>query len=884
MNDTHQDPNDLLDRASSQIRDSQPDPQVAEEAAARVWARLVGDGAQAAAHAAAVTEIRGCDDYQALIPAYLAGSLPEARRLLLEDHSRACIPCRKALKAARSGKPATAAPAITSRRATTSLPWRRWALAAALLAGLGLVPLLLWQLMPLGSGDSAVVASADGDLFRVSPTAHVSLAEGEVIREGDSVRTGRTGGAVLRLEDGSRVEMRERSELAIDESRRGTTIELARGSVIVEAAPQRNRHLYVATEDCLVSVTGTVFSVNHGTKGSRVSVIEGEVRVDHAGDEAILHPGQQIATHASLGTVPVEDEIAWSRNVDHYIQMMRELNALRHQLAAEVPRPELRYESRLLDLLPADTVFVGAVPNLSDSITETHRIIRERIATSPTLQQWWQETGAEESFGPQIDRFITTVGDLGTYLGSEMLASGQLSGDDEMGGPLVLAEVVDAAGLRAFIEEQLATHGDGQENVVFVDDPASASPVVTDSLYIWLTPDLFVASPRLPRLQEVAVLVASGGVSAFTATDFYAQIAALYADGVGVVVAADLEAVLGQALAEDDTGPDAAQLAQTGFDSVRHLLIEQKRITDTAYHSAVLSFRGERGGVASWLAEPAPMGSLDFVSPDARFFTSFVFKDPKALLDDVYGMLRFGGNDVGAELRAFEEEIGLSLREDFAAVLGGEVTFALDGPMLPEPSWKLVMDVYDAARFQWTIERTIEAANVHLAAEGEGPLSLREEQVGRHTYYAIEGIPAAVHYTFSEGYFVAGPNRAILDQALRFRDSGYTIADASRFTSLLPTDGRVNFSGLFYQDLGGLLGELAGRLASGQLSEAQRQALEEIQADSTPTLAYAYGERDRITLAAASDGDLFSSGLFGLLGLGESLKMGDLLARMGGEI
>ena len=123
----------------------------------------------------------------------------------------------------------------------------------------------------------AAVHDVDGQLYRVARSAQKPMIEGDTLREGEVVRTGREAGAVLRLEDGSLVEMRERSELAIEESRKGTTVRLERGSVIVQAAEQRQRHLFEATEDCLISVTGTIFSVDHGTKGSRVAVIEGEV-------------------------------------------------------------------------------------------------------------------------------------------------------------------------------------------------------------------------------------------------------------------------------------------------------------------------------------------------------------------------------------------------------------------------------------------------------------------------------------------------------------------------------------------------------------------------------------------------------------------------------
>ena len=116
------------------------------------------------------------------------------------------------------------------------------------------------------------VQNVDGSLYAVSDEQVRVIPAGYQIRNGDEIRTAKGSNAVVRLLDGSLVEMGERSDLSVSREWKGTTIHLDGGHIIVQAAKQRTGRLYVATDDCLVSVKGTIFSVNHGIKGSRVAV------------------------------------------------------------------------------------------------------------------------------------------------------------------------------------------------------------------------------------------------------------------------------------------------------------------------------------------------------------------------------------------------------------------------------------------------------------------------------------------------------------------------------------------------------------------------------------------------------------------------------------
>ena len=197
-----------------------------------------------------------------------------------------------------------------------------------------------------------MVESADGLIYRVSDTGTVPLIRGAEVPAGVAIRTARDSHAMLRLRDGSHVEMRERSGFSVSERGSDMTIGLDHGAIIVQAAKRHAGHLYVSTRDCRVAVTGTVFSVNSGLKGSRVTVIEGTVLVAQDRHENVLHAGDQVATSSAMGATPVPLEISWSQNAPAYIAMLNAVTALNAKLDQD-HFPALRFSSNLLTLVPA---------------------------------------------------------------------------------------------------------------------------------------------------------------------------------------------------------------------------------------------------------------------------------------------------------------------------------------------------------------------------------------------------------------------------------------------------------------------------------------------------------------------------------------------------
>ena len=103
--------------------------------------------------------------------------------------------------------------------------------------------------------------------------------------------------------------------------------------------------------------------------------------------------------------------------------------------------------------------------------------------------------------------------------------------------------------------------------------------------------------------------------------------------------------------------------------------------------------------------------------------------------------------------------------------------------------------------------------------------------------------------------------------------------------AVLPEDGNTNFSAIFYHDLAPLMGPLAERMknAGEQLAQQDSQKLAAIDMNAPPTLAYAYAQGDRITLAANTEGGAFGLSPASLIGLPHSFEMQHILMNALGD-
>ena len=354
-----------------------------------------------------------------------------------------------------------------------------------------------------------------------------------------------------------------------------------------------------------------------------------------------------------------------------------------------------------------------------------------------------------------------------------------------MDAPVVLADVTSPDSFSSVL---------GDAGIRVVSTAAELQAIsVSNGPVIFVDGSLMVASTDSRQILRTLAYRAEPGSNGFASTALYRRLEQAYTEGVGWLLAADLERLIG--------ANAGAPLEGAGIADMQQFVLEQKTGAGGASYRATLGFRQNRRGMAAWLAQPSPMGALEFVSPNAYGAAGIVTKDPTSMFDDVFTLMAGKGAAL-QDLQNYQTEHNVDIRRDFVATLGNEFLAAVDGPILPTPSWRIVIEVNDAARLQNTIEWAVADLNRQAAARQRPGIRLTSETASGRMFYSVTGVnaPTEIHYTYWAGYMIIGPSRALLMEAIQTHDSGTSLPHSQAFRSKLPDDGRDYASGFIYQN------------------------------------------------------------------------------------
>src|SRR5882672_8340727 len=274
--------------------------------------------------------------------------------------------------------------------------------------------------------------------------------------------------------------------------------------------------------------------------------------------------------------------------------------------------------------------------------------------------------------------------------------------------------------------------------------------------------------------------------SHFAETPLSQQVVHSYQQGAGWLFCADMEQIVAHNVQDGSNHQPPPEIGD-----VRYLMMERREVGGKTENRAALTFASERRGIASWLAAPASMGSLEFVSPNATMVNAAVIKNPRSIVEELFQAIGSKDSNFPQELSKFEAKTGVRVLDDITAPLGGEVVFAFDGPVLPTPRWKVVFEVYDPATLQSTIGKLVDGFNREAHAS-DGSLHLAQQQTGSQPYYTLRNSKQPnfeIDYTYVDSYLIAGPDVATLFRAIRDRQAGNTLTHSQAFQALLPSDG-----------------------------------------------------------------------------------------------
>ena len=532
-------------------------------------------------------------------------------------------------------------------------------------------------------------------------------------------------------------------------------------------------------------------------------------------------------------TVP-QDPVA--EMAHKYPGLMAEFGQLLQRIQKEVQTPGPRGSSQLLPLLPKSTMFYVAIPNYGDASHQMLKIFNEELERSPDLKAWWHDNDMAKQ-GPQIEDALEKFYQFSQYLGDEVVVSGADAGEK---APKVLAVAeIHKPGLKDFLVQalnQLPAKSRPHLQVLGVEELTTAKDIGKEEMVILVRPDLVALAADLTTLRNFNRQVENKSVE-FAATEFGQRVAQTYDEGASTTAAIDFRSIM-KDMPEADRKNPAFQ--RSGFEDVKYLVWTHRRASGEETSQMELSFAGPRRGAASWLAAPAAMNSLDFVSPNPGVVISLLLKDPAVILEDIRGFATASNPNGFATIDQMESQLQFSLRNDLLRYLGGELTLEVSIPAKTEPAWNVILSVKDAARVQETLDKLL----THMR------ISTKQFDEDGVTYHALR-IPspqkaAEINYAFVDGYLLIASSHEKLQEALRLHRSGESLAKSPKFKATQPS-GASQFSAMLYEDPLAMAAMSMRRFMPGWTPTSGQSA-------ATPLVMYGYGDATAMREASRSSG------------------------------
>ena len=528
--------------------------------------------------------------------------------------------------------------------------------------------------------------------------------------------------------------------------------------------------------------------------------------------------------------------------------LFQELGLLLNKIQQNVQVPAPRTQSRLLSVLPSSTNVYFALPNYGEALKQVDDIFHEQLQERPVLNDYWQQVGMG---GFIVESAIDKIHEFMQYIGNELVVSGTVT---QQGPSFFVVAEVKKPGLKVFLQSLLSQFG-GQNPPVRVLSPqelltAKAARSSKQS-FVLVRPDFVVFSSDLASLKKINTQI-TAHTGTFATTPFGQRLNQAYHDGTGIVLGADVQQLL--SLAPKGTDKDQGVVQKAGFGDAKFLIVEYKSDGGQSFSSGELSFNGQRQGIAAWLAPPAPIAGLDFVSPSAGSASGILTKSPLQIFDELKDIVTAMNPMAQTQLDQMNSELKINLRDDLISKLQGEFSFALDGPLMPDPAWKAMIKVSDPAGLQQTIGKLVAAMNAKAGKDK----SIRVEQktdkgLTYHIFTFAKGEKRQeVAYTFADGYLVAGSSRTLVGEAIQIHRGGTSLLKSSDFRTSLPLN-RPECSAVGYQNSAALFKTMEQQPSAKDKDLAQAlQLMKMFSMGNKIVTTCVYGEPTAIRMASNS--------------------------------